>query len=158
VFARFWSFFYLRLRLTLAALYDCVKFESRDANSTNTGCRGHLSKNGLVRPTPFTCSLTCLWSLPPRQSHSLHLVLMPVSPVAQSLVSTCLLRAPHLRLFSARFCVCFPALVHSKKPNVKFVVLTHFLKLSQQMSLKKVERTQNVNFINKEWNPLQMLS
>jgi len=49
-------------------------------------------------------------------------------------------------------------LLHSKKSNFKFVVLTHFFKLSQQMPLKKVEQTQNVNFINEEWNPLKMLN
>jgi len=31
----------------------------------------------LVRPTPFTCSLYCLWPLPPRQSNSLHLLPVP---------------------------------------------------------------------------------
>jgi len=49
-----------------------------------------------VSPTPLTCSLTCLSSLPPIQSRSLHLVLMSVSPAAHSLINPSLLRSPHL--------------------------------------------------------------
>jgi len=80
----------------------------------------------LVSPTPFTCSLTGLWPLPPHQSHSLHLVLMPVSPVARSLLVPVYL-GPLTSTCPLPDCLVFS----SPRPRVVHIV-DIFLTLSKQ--------------------------